>query len=351
MNGDLNPDMFRLARDSRGITQEELADAAQVAQGTISKQELGTKDVGADALQRIADALRYPVRFFYLEERYRGLGISIIFFRKRASTLQKFVRSLQAEVNMRRIHAKALLRDTTLRTPHDIQVIDITEFPGTPADIAAMVRGNWELPAGPIRNLTGTIENAGGIIFKFPFGTRDIDAISQWPDDCPPLFFVNSQAPAERARFSLAHELGHMVIHENASDTMEFEANQFAAALLMPEGDIRSHLHEMTLPKSFSMKPFWRVSAGAIIKRARDLDCLTAQKYQSLYKHYTKLGFKNVEPNSIAGEEPGVIAKLIDAHLSHGDFGPDQVAEMMCLYSDEFRSKYLGFNGGLRLAM
>jgi Zn-dependent peptidase ImmA (M78 family)/transcriptional regulator with XRE-family HTH domain len=270
-----------------------------VAQGTISKIELGTKDISEDTVNRIATALKYPPSLFRVDEQYRGLGISVIFYRKRASTLQKYIRRLQATINILRIQAKAILRDVNLTTPNDIQAIDITEFPGTPADIAAMVRGSWKLEGGPIRNLIGTIENAGGVVFRFPFGTNDIDAISQWPDDTPPLFFVNAQAPADRARFSLAHELGHMVMHQNASETMELEANQFAAALLMPEVDIRSHLHDMSLQKASSMKTYWRVSMAAIMKRARDLECLSEQRYTSAISalHETRVSPERAVPH------------------------------------------------------
>jgi len=351
MTGELNPEMFRLARDSRGLTQGELAESAGVAQGTISKLELGLKDVAADALDRIANALQYPTSFFFQDEHYRGFGISVIFYRKRASTLQKHVRRLQAQINILRIHAKIFLRDVTLETPGDIQQFDITEFPGTPADIAAMVRASWKLPAGPIRNLTGMIENAGGLVFRFPFGTNDIDAISQWPDDMSPLFFVNTQAPADRARFSLAHELGHMVMHQTVSETMESEANQFAAALLMPEGDVRHQLHGMTIEGAFKLKPYWRVSAASIIKRSRDLDCIKPNRYEDIYRRFTQLGYRQSEPFEIAAEEPLLIKKLVESHFEQGSFTVDELARMTHLHTDEFRMRHMGHNGSLRIAL
>ena len=96
--------------------------------------------------------------------------------------------------------------------------------------IAQMLRANWSLPAGTVRKLMRAIEEAGGIVVKLPFATRDIDAISQWPSDMPPLFLVNSVSPPDRLRFSLAHELGHMVMHRAATETMELEADRFASA-------------------------------------------------------------------------------------------------------------------------
>ncbi len=346
----LNPEMVRLARESRGMTQLELATAAKVAQGTISKLELGSKDVGSDVIERLADAVHYPPTFFYLDEHYASLGISVLYHRKRASSLQKHIRPLHAIVNILRIQAKILLRDVSIETPQEFQRIDVTEFQGTPADIAVMTRAAWKIPPGPIKNLVAAIENAGGIVFKFPFGTADIDAVSQWPDDAPPMFFLNSQAPPERIRFSLAHELGHMVMHVAPSDTQEIEANQFAAEFLMPKTDVRSHLLEMTLAKAFALKAVWRVSAGAIIKRAADLECLSGFRYSSLYKYYAKLGYRQREPNPIAGEEPQFIKTVVGAHLDQGGFVPSELAKMLHVYEDEFRQNYLQMST-LRLAL
>jgi Zn-dependent peptidase ImmA (M78 family)/transcriptional regulator with XRE-family HTH domain len=346
----LNPQMVRLARESRGITQLEWAEAAKVAQGTISKLELGDKDVASETTERLAEAVHYPPSFFFLDEQYAGLGISILFFRKKASALQRYLRRLQALVNIQRIHTKILLRDVTLTTRSEIQRIDITEFQGTPADIANMVRAAWSIPAGPIRSLISVIENAGGFVFKFPFGTTDVDAISQWPSDAPPLFFVNSQAPSDRTRFSLAHELGHVVMHDSPSETQEIEANQFAAEFLMPKADIRPHLLEMNLQKSFSMKPHWRVSAGAIIKRAFDLGCMSSQRYTSLFKRYTQLGFRQNEPNPIANEYPQLVKSLVGEILNESGLLISDAAKMLHLYEDEFRQRYLD-SADLRLAL
>jgi Zn-dependent peptidase ImmA (M78 family)/transcriptional regulator with XRE-family HTH domain len=346
----LNPEMVRLARDSRGMTQTDLAKAADVAQGTISKVELGEKEVASDTVDRLGIALHYPPSFFFMDECYAGFGISILFYRKRASALQRYLRQLQAQVNICRIHAKLLLRDVSFETPADIQRIDISDFSGTPEDIAKMTRAAWKVPAGPVRNLTALIENAGGFVFKFPFGTTDIDAISHWPDDAPPLFFVNSQTPPERARFSLCHELGHMVMHIGPSDTQENEANRFAAAFLMPGSDIRSQLLEITIEKAFAMKPYWRVSAGAIIKRAFDLECMSDHRYRGLYLRYSQLGFRKREPSPITGEEPQLVKQLVSAHIQDGGYSPAELAKAIHLCDDEFQQSYLG-RGNLRLVV
>lgn len=68
--------------------------------------------------------------------------------------------------------------------------------------------------------------------------------------------YVNEKQSANRQRFTIAHELGHFILHKNLvenqkgsifyrkdfdnySDALEQQANQFAASLLMPERVIK----------------------------------------------------------------------------------------------------------------
>ena len=101
------------------------------------------------------------------------------------------------------------------------------------------------LPRGPIANMAGLIEENGGIIIPCDFERDLIDAMSQRIDGMPVLFFVNMNSPADRVRHTLAHELGHMVLHTiNLKDDeeMEDEADHFAGAFLLPADEIKVHL-------------------------------------------------------------------------------------------------------------
>ena len=65
MNQQLNPKMIVLARESRGITQTELADRLQISQGKFSKIENGLAPVSLHMMERLIHFLKYTKEFFY----------------------------------------------------------------------------------------------------------------------------------------------------------------------------------------------------------------------------------------------------------------------------------------------
>ena len=70
--------------------------------------------------------------------------------------------------------------------------------------------------------------------------TERISAASQWlTGDDRPYFFVNAAHSGDRQLFSLAHEIGHMVLHAYPEQEQEDQADRFASEFLMPEAEIR----------------------------------------------------------------------------------------------------------------
>jgi hypothetical protein len=202
-------------------------------------------------------------------------GLGELFHRKRQDVPAKTLAKIHAVINIKRIHLTRLLRAADLpecRIPKiETDDLDSSFTVKRIADIARRTRALWMLPPGPIENLCGAIEDAGGVVIPCDFETLRVDAVSQWVPSLPPLFFVNNVIPQDRLRYSLAHELGHLILHqmthENADPSLtphaEQQANAFAAELLLPEREIRPDLFDLTLPRLAVLKLLERLTQNS----------------------------------------------------------------------------------------
>jgi Zn-dependent peptidase ImmA (M78 family)/DNA-binding XRE family transcriptional regulator len=335
-----NPAMLTLVREYRGLTQSDLASRAGLTQGYISKAENGIFEPPRDTVERLAEALDWPVDFFYRTDQVYGFGSACIFHRKQATLPVGALRLVHAAANVLRIGITPLLRDVAIDAANAFPTLDIDEYGGSPQRIAQMVRASWGLPLGPVGNLVAALESAGGIVYRISFGTRQLDAVSHWPPNMPPVILLNADASGDRLRFSLAHELGHMVMHRIPNQEMEKEADQFAAEFLMPAREIRSDLLRLDLTKAAQLKPYWKVSMAALVLRARDLGVIAPGRAKGLYAQLSRLGYRLMEPVEVPTEAPTLVTAIMNLHQQEHEYSVEDLVSIAGLPAEEFRSLF-----------
>lgn len=318
MENHFNPDLLRIARQARGWSQAELSRNSGVSQANLSKLENGLIGPTDDVLESVSRSLQFPQTFFFQTDRVIGLPVSVQ-YRKRASVGQRSIERLEAELNVRILHVRRLLSAAQFDAELALPRLDVDEFGGDPERIADLVRRTWLVPSGPIRNLIGWVERAGCIVIHCDFAALAVDGVTVQISDMPPCIFLNRNQPADRQRFSLAHELGHVIMHRVPSPEMEDEANAFAAALLMPARDIRQYLsgRRLTIQHLAALKPIWRASMGSLLYRAKTIGEITENQSQYLWRQMSTMGYKRAEPPELdfRAEEPSVLPEIIRIHL------------------------------------
>lgn len=322
--------MIVVARESRGWTQRQLAKAARVVPSTMSRAESGVLRLSADHLAAICLALNYDTGFLAQNVPIYSLGNSLIFHRQRARISMRDQKRVQAEINVRLMQIRRLLENADVLAEHRFPSITPDEFNGNAERVAREVKRLWSVPDGPIPDLTQIVENAGGIVAHMDFHTVLIDGAHLWVPGLPPIFFMNSKVSGERYRYSLAHELGHAIMHHASGiGEVEQEANRFAAEFLMPRREIRSDLRNLTIDRAARIKPVWKVSIQALIRRAKDLRIITESKYRSLCTTISARGNRVEEPWPLPVEEPVVVEKLLKYHVSKLQYADDDVRTLM----------------------
>jgi len=241
-----------------------------------------------------------------------------VHMRRRATAAPTVWRRLEARCNLYRLHARNVLEHVAVRAELTIPQLDPFD---TPPDAAARImRMQWRMPGGPVRNLVGWMEAAGCLIFDETFGTSRVDGMSQWADGHP-VILLNAEPPTDRRRLTLAHELGHLCLHSHdITDDIEAEATEFAAEFLMPAAVIRPALRNLTVGKLHDLKRYWGVSMQALIERAYRLGVLSKPQRTQLYKRFSALGWRKREPlsNELAPEKPRLAAEIGESCLKAG---------------------------------
>lgn len=325
--------MMILARDYRVLNQEELANSAGVSQSHIAKIEAGIKSEIDDAVgDRIAQALRFPREFFEREEVLLGFGSSSYFYRKKATIPALERKRIQSIVNLLRLAVKGLLPFVEVQPKRALPEWDIEDHGYSASNVAKALRSYWHLPDGPIKNLTALVESAGVVILPCDFGIKSIDATSLRIAGMPPLVFMNTAVPGDRWRFTLAHELAHLVMHREPHAQMEEEADAFAGEFLVPVEELKPQLvrfPKLQVRDLIPLKRLWRVSIQALIFRAFEAEAISEAQKRGLFVRMSQLNMRQVEPEQIDREPLSNIGRMLSTMTDNLNFTAEDIAKVL----------------------
>ncbi|MDF2437776.1 MAG: hypothetical protein K0Q95_2152 [Bacteroidota bacterium] len=341
MQPEINYKTFEIARVSRGYSQKEFAERLNVEQGTVSKIERNILGVKEDLLERISAVLNYPISFFY--EDIILLSPLLTHYRKRKSLATNVLDTIEYNLFIRKHFFKKLLKSVDI--PNRILHLN-TYDNGTPEDIARLVRQKWNIPRGPINNLTRVVETAGIIVLQIEYNDNKLDGELLPDEDYLPVIYLNKNLSGDRQRFTLAHELGHLIMHyakdfiPSMTDNFEEEANRFASEFLMPENDIKASFYGgVSFPQLADLKRYWKVSMAALIRRGKDLGMINESRYKSLMIQLSRAGYRKSEPEfDVKKETPTLIYQLIKVHLDELGFTSEELATLLCVTQSELNS-------------
>jgi Zn-dependent peptidase ImmA (M78 family)/transcriptional regulator with XRE-family HTH domain len=344
---DFNPEMLILARYSRGMTQTQLAKLVATSRGALSRFEAGTLPVGSDSLSRLAASLDYPVRFFCRKPTLLGATGGATFHRKRQSLSVRKLYQAHAIAEIRRLEVTAMLKSLDI-LPSALPEYPVEFFDNDPEKIARSVRTAMNIPPGPIFNLTVALERNGCIVVGHDFGARQIDGFSQRAEDTVCFFHISAEMPPDRWRWTLAHELGHMVMHyfepTESPKVAEFQADLFAGEFLAPGYEIRHQLDGLTFQTLGGLKRQWGISMQALINRALRLGAISEAQRRSMYIRLSKAGYRRREPETLDPpvEKPTMVKQLAQRHLNELGYSRAELCDLLALNESEFRKHYIG---------
>lgn len=331
----INPKQLVIAREYREYSQTDLATSIKgLSQSNLSKYEKGIGILSEEILLKIFEFLDFPLNFF---TRTISNFADNANYRKRAS-LNKSKRS-KIDITCKLIGYVIDQMSDELEYPNfDLRMVDIEEG-FTPIYIAQYIRKQLNLE-GPVKDINKILEKKGIIIVEFDFDTTLFDGISFVSDNGFPVMIINKNFSNDRKRFSIAHELGHIIMHTAVSNlypdyrNKEMEANIFASEFLMPETEIKSELRNLKLADLAELKRYWLTSMASLIMRAKDLGCVSLDRYKYLNIELSRYGYKKKEPVNVYIDSPNLFVTAYKMYRNELGYTKQELADAFALPID-----------------
>lgn len=342
-------DRLHLARVFQGKSLQELGETVSASRQYIQQLETGAKNPSREMVMALAQALQVDEDFFSLAS--SNVPEEQCHFRSRktiapstrvqavahGNVFDKLVEYLDSELDLPEV-----------RFPHVGDIHDANDIERA----AEKCRIDWGLGMRtPITNMARVLENAGALVTYFTDISEKIDAFSMHRKR--PIVIRNpAKESACRMRFDLAHECGHIVMHEGivtGDNKTEMEANRFASAFLLPRAAFLNEFgflgktNRIPWQIIYDLKLRWKVSVAAIVRRAFDLGLIDAIKYRNANIHLRKTGQSKIEvhDHDISQEQPEVIKNAFSLMREEGTNGLTTVLHELKV-RPEFLMKLVG---------
>lgn len=326
---------LKQARLLKRMTQKQLANSLieagyKITAAAISKYETGKSCPPARFMLMASAVLEIPVGYFVHQpekavqwkafRRQRGFG------KAKQETVKAYAADLaELQIELHSLFyseaAPALPTSVEARTYNDAE------------SIADQVRDSWDVGNRPLDNLVQTAEDRGIIVISWDDKSGEFDGLSGWCGEYP-VTVINRNRSADRKRFNLAHEIGHLVMDTSqAEESDESMAHRFAAAFLVPAEhafrELGRQRHHLDWAELMMLKRKYGLSMAAWIRRARDLGIISELRYKSLNIELSSQGWRELEPVEYVGdEEPLQLKQMVQRAVAEGLVSPDRMTRI-----------------------
>ena len=342
---------LKLARKRNGLSLRALSSCME---GIVSAQAIGKYERGEmmpSSTVAIALAKALDVSMSYLLSP-SNISLESVEFRKLASTKARERAAVEGEVLDhvdRYLQVEELLGIASSvgeepdGAPYGIDAVEDAER------AAVSVRNAWNLGGGPIPDMTELLEERGIKVFKLSL-PRSVDGLTCYvhraDGEDVPVVVCSTDKSIERQRFTLAHELGHMVMEIPTGVPEEKACHRFASAFLVPQDELAREVGRRRFNFGFGeiieIKRMFGVSAAALVVRMRDLGIVTEATMVSIFRGIGS-SWRKDEPCPLERtESPGRFRRLCLRALAEEAISESKAAELLSLRVSEIERVMAG---------
>ena len=198
----------------------------------------------------------------------------------------------------------------------------------------------------PISDLINILENLGIIIIQIKNPDNrfdDFDGLSEIVNSIPVIVLLDGIKDGARQRFTIAHELGHLVLNINNDELDEEKlCNRFASALLMPKeaiinefGYSRGNINFFELT---AFKNEFKVSYAAIVYRLKDLNIISEYLYKKI-SIFLSQRIGKIDPKPIQPETSFQFKKIVYKLEADEIISVNKACELLGVTVDEYNNE------------
>lgn len=301
----LEGERLREARRYNRLSITELAKKLGVTKQSVSKYEHNESQPSVDVYQKIVTSLKFPVRFFQESDdfSYSDRGT---FYRSRLTSTQSEKKPSELLKKYFSVVIDYFSQYVDFPSLNEIDLFD------SPSSAANYLREVWNLGDEPIPNMMELLESHGFFVASVHPNSEKVDAFSSLVKIDSRKYYTilldQQHQTFFKQQFSLAHELGHWILHSYGDNpqeldsvsyrVMEKEANEFAALFLLPRSSFYpdAKMAGLSLDAFVDLKSKWHVSASSMIFRANEVGLFSSSEYLRLQKRISSRGWRKEEP-------------------------------------------------------
>lgn len=335
---------LKRARAASGLSMANLGQAIGVSANMIKKYEHDESMPSSSVLIRLCDALSVRSEYFF---RPNTVSLEGIEYRKKASTPQKVINQLTADV-LDQAERWFELRNLWPEFPVDEFVLP-AQLPAIESldDVekaAQHIRQHWHLGLNPIPELIDLLESQGVLVIQTESEhANQFDGLQATVENVP-IIVVSKHWPGDRQRFTLAHELGHLVLHDRLPTDIDEEkaCNRFAGAFLIPQEGVWSTLgqqrHNLEWKELDLLKHEYGLSIQALLYRCKDLGVISDEKFAAMCRTVRQKGWHRQEPGRpYPPEHTQHFEQLVYRGAGEGILSDSKAAELLAMPVSTFR--------------
>lgn len=335
---------LKQARKAIGLSLRALSGKVGLSHTAIQKYEKGELFPSSDSLIKLANAIQIPIEHLFRPETVK---IGKFKFRKKSSLRVKSQQEIEYQIKdklerrleLENCYPSSIVKKFDSQKLPDFKVNTYSDI----EDAANKLRAHWKLGHAPIHDLIDVFENNGIRVIEVDTSDTAFDGLFFLANN-EPVVVISNNWPGDRQRFTLAHELGHLIFQNSLPKDIEEEkaCNRFAGSFIFPKPAVQQEFGKnrssIELRELLLAKQEYGLSMYGVLFRL----CQSKIINESLFKNWQirigKEGWRKYEPGEpLPSEVAHVFEQMIFHALGEEYISEAKAAELLNVSIDSFR--------------